>query len=195
MLHSKASWPTKSFLKNAVTGKPTAQAGTHSKHYSGLCIYLTLEEDTCWHECMIECCRESVCWGRGSMRRLWMCSWRAWELPPGSAWGSVCSAPSMTMSPTPSCNYASSVPSTSTLWYFSLPHTPPPPPSPIQKESQHMYIPDPMLVKGELNECLNALHHSYLAAEYVIRQSFLVDLSLALPQAQQQPLACMYCLL
>ena len=118
-----------------------------------------------------------------------MSSWRAWELPPGSAWGIVCSAPSTTMWPTPSCNYASSVPSTSTLWYFSLLHT-----LPHTETFSALYIPEPVLMKGELNECFNTLHQTYLAAEQVVRPCFPVDLRLALPQAQHSPLACMQCL-
>jgi len=71
-----------------------------------------------------------------------MSSWRAWELPPGSAWGSVCSAPSTTMWPTPSCNYASSVPFTSTLWY-SPSYTPSY--RKIFGKEDFQHIPDPIL--------------------------------------------------
>ena len=47
-----------------------------------------------------------------------------------------------------------------------------------------------MVMKGGLTECSNALHHSCLAAKYVNRQFFHVELSLALPRIQK-PTTCL----
>ena len=64
----------------------------------------------------------------------------------------------------------------------------PPSHTPRCRRVSALYTPDPMLMKGELIECSDAHHQTCLATEYVVRQCFPVDLSLALPWTQHQPL-------
>ncbi len=147
------------------------------------CIHLTLEEDTCWHECMIvagsKLARgEAVRGGSGCVHG-----------GPGNchqaALGGACAQhlprpcgphhPAITPAACPPHLHSGISLSLSLSLSYILPFT---------ERILALYVPVPMVMKGEVNKCCNTVHQSYFAAEYAVRQCFPVDWSLAIPQAQ-----------